>query len=149
MLYKIRHLILYLWKCLTIFTPNQSNKINAIHVNFCTAHNSRNMQMQKTMQSRCREIHTFTTTDIYCFFSHFFHFCLFFWNVHNMVNRGMLTNNWKCYNINAEAWLACICQRLWIGIVNTYKYNWFPLAVVEFTHCIERPIWWNFRRINP
>ena len=60
-----------------------------------------------------------------------------------MVNRGMLTNNWKCYNIDAEAWLACICQRFWIGIVDTYKYDWFPLAVVEFTHCIERPIWWN------
>ena len=45
-----------------------------------------------------------------------------------MVNRGlssMLTNNQNCYNIDAEAWLACMCQRLRIGIVNTYKYTGF------------------------
>ena len=60
---------------------------------------------------------------------HFFPLIFFsFWILHNMVNRGlssMLTNNWNCYNIDAEAWLACICQRLRIGIVNTYKYTGF------------------------
>ena len=37
------------------------------------------------------------------------------------TSQYMVVNkyNWNCYNINAEAWLACISSVIEIGIVNT------------------------------
>ena len=51
----------------------------------------------------------------------FFSFLFIFPN----TSQYMVVNkyNWNCYNINEEAWLACISSVIEIGIVNTYEYN--------------------------
>ena len=56
-------------------------------------------------------------------FSTFFIFSFLFIFPNTSQYNGRQQIIWNCYNINAEAWLACISSVIEIGIVNTKKYN--------------------------